>query len=48
MTHIIRYLFGHFDLGAKTRAQILLMRLEVCTNEQEGIDQCAVITTKPN
>lgn len=24
------------------------MRLEVCINEEEGIVQCAVITTKPN
>lgn len=24
------------------------MRLELCIDEQEGIDQCAVITTKPD
>lgn len=30
------------------QAQILLMRLEVCINEQDGTDQCAVIIIKPN
>lgn len=45
---VIGYIFGLFNLGAQMRAQILLMRLEVCINEQEGIDQCAVITTKPD